>query len=389
MQAQARFFDGESGQRLDVDLAVDTAAETLRLTHPDLPMGSQYWPLDAIRALADHARTDQLVLSLRADASLDSALIRTARLTVDDADMISILTRLCPDLRRRDVERGTGRKVVTRIGLAVGAVVLMIFVILPAMANTLATLIPIEREVAYGKTVVNQMERFLGGKRVGGLACTNPAGRAALDKMTDRLTEAGDLTYDLNIAVFDHKMVNAFAAPGGQIVIMRGLIDRAKTPDEVAAVLAHEIGHVEARDTTRNALRAAGSAGSAGLLALVLGDFAGGSAVVVVAEYTLNASYTREAEAAADVFALNMLDASETDAEALATFFDSLDGIERAMPDLPVYLSSHPETIERAEAAREFAKAQGRTSPILNDEDWAALRNICKDSPEKDTAEDG
>ncbi len=375
MQAAGRFFDGESGQRLDVDLAVDTAAETLRLSHPELPLGSQYWPLDAIRALADHARTDQVVLTLRADAALDSGLIRTARLTVEDADMISILTRLCPDLKRRDMAQGTGRKVATRVGVAAAALGLMIFVILPAMANTLATLIPIEREVAYGKTVVNQMERFLGGKEVGGLACTNPDGRAALDKMTARLTEAGDLRYDLNIGVFNHKMVNAFAAPGGQIVIMRGLLDRAKTPDEIAAVLAHEIGHVEARDTTRNALRAAGSAG---LLALVLGDFAGGSAVVVAAEYTLNASYTREAEAAADVFALNMMEAAGADAEALATFFDSLDGLERTLPDLPEYLSSHPETTDRAEAARTFAKSQGRTTPILDDKEWAALQNICK-----------
>lgn len=371
-----RFFDGESGQRLDVDLSVDTAAQTLKLAHPDLPMGSQYWPLDAIRALSDHARDDQLVLSLRADASLDSALIRTARLTVNDADMISVLTRLCPDLTRREVASGTGRKVATRIAMAAGALALMIFVILPAMANTLATLIPIEREVAYGKTVVNQMERFLGGKAAGGLVCTNADGVAALDAMTTRLTSAGDLKYELNVAVFDHEMVNAFAAPGGQIVLMRGLIDKATSPDEVAAVLAHEIGHVEARDTTRNALRAAGSAG---LLALVLGDFAGGSAVVVVAEYTLNASYTREAEAAADVFALDMLDASGTDAEALATFFDSLDGLERSTPDLPVYLSSHPETSDRAAAARAFAQTQGRTNAILNDSEWAALQGICKD----------
>ena len=377
MSVNGRFFDGESGQRLDVDLAVDTAAETLRLTHPDLPMGSQYWPLDAIRGLADHARTDQLVLCLRADASLDSALIRTARLTVDDPEMISILTRLCPNLKRRDMARGTGRKVVTRVGLAAGALGLMIFVILPAMANTLAILIPIEREIAYGKTVVKQVERLLGGKAAGGLACSGADGRAALDQMTERLTQAGDLSYDLNIAVLDHEMVNAFAAPGGQIVILRGLIDRAGGPDEIAAVLAHEIGHVEARDTTRNALRAAGSAG---LLALVLGDFAGGSAVVVAAEYTLNASYTREAEAAADVFALDLLEASGTDAEAMATFFDGLEGLERLMPDLPIYLSSHPDTADRAGAARVFAQQQDATQPILDDAQWKALRTICKDA---------
>lgn len=385
MQALGRFFDGEAGHRLEVDLAVDGAAETLRLTHPDLPMGSQYWPFDAIRALADHARKDQLVLTLRADASLDSALIRTARLTVEDPDTISVLTRLCPDLNRREVARGTVRKVVIWTGGAAAALGLMLFVILPAMANTLATLIPIEREVAWGKTVVSQMERFLGGRRVGGLACTDPAGRAALDRMTARLTEAGDLQYELNVAVFDHRMVNAFAAPGGQIVLMRGLINRASNPDEVAAVLAHEIGHVEARDTTRNALRAAGSAG---LLSMVFGDFAGGSGAVVVADATLNASYSREAEAAADRYAMEMLATSGTDAAALATFFDSLEGLERMMPDLPVYLSSHPDTKDRADAARAFAKDQrGRTSPILNDKDWQALRNICKDNSE-DNAKD-
>jgi Zn-dependent protease with chaperone function len=374
MAAQGRFFDGTSGQRLTVDLHVDTAAETLRLTHQDLPMGAQYWPFSAIRTLSDQARDDQLVLSLRADASLDSALITTARLSVDDPELVGTLMRLCPNLRRRDLPVGTGRRVVTRLGVAVGAVVLMIFVILPAMASTLATLIPMEREVAYGQTVVRQIERFLGDRKVGTLACTDDAGVAALTAMTERLTESADLSYDLKVAVFDHEMVNAFAAPGGHVVLMRGLIDRATSPDEVAAVLGHEIGHVEARDTTRNALRAAGSAG---LLALVLGDFAGGSAVVVAAEYTLNASYTREAEAAADIFALNMLAAAGTDAAAMGDFFDSLAGMERRTPELPSYLSSHPDTLARAEAARDFAERQGATRPILNAAEWQALRGIC------------
>ena len=75
MIATGRFFDGENGQRLDVELSVDASAETLKLAHPDLPMGSQYWPLGAIRMLSDQARDDQLVLTLRADASLDLSLI--------------------------------------------------------------------------------------------------------------------------------------------------------------------------------------------------------------------------------------------------------------------------------------------------------------------------
>ncbi len=374
MDRLARYFDGETGQRLTVGLKLDNAAQTLCLLHDDLPQGALQWPLGAIRALSEQARSDQLVLSLRADASQDSALIATARLTVEDPEMIETLRAACPDLDRKDVPAGTARKIITRFGMAVAAVVLMIFVILPALANTLANLIPIEREVAYGKAVVLQVERLMSGSMSGQLVCLNPDGVAALTKMTDRLTAGLESNYDLNVGVFDHPMVNAFAAPGGQVIIMRGLIDRAESPDEVAAVLAHEIGHVEARDTTRNALRAAGSAG---LFSLILGDFAGGSAVVVAAEYTMNAAYTREAEAQADIFALNALQAAGTDAAALAGFFDSLETLEQQMPDLPAYLSSHPKTRSRADAARAFAQDQGPVAPILNDQEWADLKAIC------------
>ena len=377
-----RFFDGESGQRLDVELALDRGAETLRLVHPDLPHGSQYWPLQAIRALADQARTDQLILSLYDDGALDSALITTARLTVDDAELITQLQQVCVNLKRKDLKRGTGRKVVTYTGGAIAAFALMVFVLIPAMANTLAALIPLEREVAYGKTVVNQMERFLGGANAG-LACSNPAGLAALDRMEARLLEATDTDYDLNIAVFNHRMVNAFAAPGGQVVLMRGLIDKAGSPDEVAAVLAHEIGHVESRDVTRNALRVAGSAG---ILSMVFGDFTGGSAAVIVVEQMLNASYTRDAETEADAFAREMLSAAGVSTAPMADFFDSLGALERAGPKFPVYLSSHPETTSRADAAREFARDQRRTSQVISDSDWKALKTIC-DKPESANTE--
>ncbi|MEP3843855.1 MAG: M48 family metallopeptidase [Paracoccaceae bacterium] len=369
-----RFFDGESGQRLEVALHLDRAAETLRLSHPDLPHGSQYWPFRAIRALADQAREDQLILSLYDDGALDSALITTARLTVDDPGMIQELKSRCRNLKRKDLKEGTGRKIVVRAGAAIGAIALMILVILPAMASTLARLIPIEREIAYGKSVVGQMERFLGGSEPGALLCSNPDGLVALNAMEDRLLKTTDTIYDLNIVVFNHRMVNAFAAPGGQIVIMRGLLDKAQNADEVAAVLAHEIGHVEARDVTRNALRAAGSAG---LLSMVLGDFAGGSAVVLAADHTLNASYTRAAEAQADVYGMNMLRDANVNVRAMSGFFQGLSDLEGKGPKVPSYLRSHPETSGRAQAAREFAQGQIGTRSVISDKHWADLKNIC------------
>ena len=368
-----RYNVGASGRRLDVEVTLE-GSDHLRLSHPELRNGAIDWPLVDLRKLLDQARTDQIVLTQRADVAVDSALIEHARLTVDDPDLIARIETICPDLMKRDMPDGSMRKILTRIGMAVGAVALMIFVILPAMSNTLAYVIPIKREVAYGKVVVRQMERFFGGSTAGDLVCSSPDGDAALAKMIARLTDATPTDYELNVAVMRHEMVNAFAATGGQVMLVEGLIKQAKSPDEVAAVLGHEIGHVEARDATRGALRAAGSAG---LLSMVFGDFAGGTAAVVIAEYTLNASYTREAEAEADTYARSMLNAANVSTAGMSDFFGSLGDLESQMPDLPIYLSSHPDTDDRAQRAAEFAQTQGVTTPILDELEWAALQAIC------------
>lgn len=366
------YFDGQHAGRHRVEVTLDEAEGELIVTGPSLsePL---HWPCARLRALADQARDYSLTLTLHAETE-DEAPRDPARLTIREPAMSARIREICPDLERRDVHRGTWRKLLTRSALAVGAVVLMLFVILPRMADTLATLIPVEREIAFGKSVVAQMERALGAADLGDLRCRGEAGQAALDRMVTRLTEGQNLQYDLEVRVFDHEMVNAFAAPGGQVVIMRGLLEETTGPDAVAAVLAHEIGHVEARDATRIALRAAGSAG---LLSMVLGDFTGGTIAVVLGERMMQASYTREAEAAADDFAIEMLNTANVDTTGMARFFDYVAELQSEMMQLPEYLSTHPASEGRAERARNNAAAQHQTTPVLSEADWQALKGIC------------
>jgi len=233
---------------------------------------------------------------------------------------------------------------------------------------------PREREVQFGRAVVNQMEWFLAGSAETDLTCNNEAGLAALHKMEARLIEGREMEYDLDIKVFDNEMVNAFAAPGGQIVIVRGLLDKATSADAVAGVLAHEIGHVENRDATIGALRAAGSAG---LLSMVLGDFSGGTLAVLVTEHLISTSYTREAEILADDFALEALHEAEVSSEGLASFFDYILGLEGGGPALPAYLNTHPPSQARADKSRAHAETQSKTSSVLTDAEWTALKAIC------------
>jgi beta-barrel assembly-enhancing protease len=359
------YFDGQTALRRQVQVVLHP--EHLGIMPVDPPGKPFHWQLARIRALGSaRDRHADLTLTFHADTD-DESPRDPARLTIASGPITDWL-RTQPGLTRRDLRRGTWGKVALYAGGAVAAVAAILLVLLPRIADEMARRMPIDREIAFGQAVVAQMERFLGGG--GPLAtCDDPAGLAALEVMRNRLTTGQGLQYDLSLRVLDTDMVNAFAAPGGQVVILRGLLDEAASPAEVAGVLAHEIGHVEARDPTRLAFRAVGSAG---ILSLVLGDATGGTLIAVVGDQMLSASYTREAEAAADAFAHRLLTDTGVGTGGLAAFFDRIDGNGL---DLPEYLSTHPVTTGRAAAAR--AVDQGAAAPVMSDMEWEALRGIC------------
>ena len=148
---------------------------------------------------------------------------------------------------------------------------------------------------------------------------------------------------------------NAIALPGGQIYVFRGLIEKADTADEVAGVIAHEIGHVAHRDGTKAVLQAGGLSFLFGML---LGDFVGGGAVVIAAKSVLQSSYSREAEAAADAYGAALMNKAGGNARALATMLGKIGGATE--PGMKILLD-HPETKARIAAINKIAaRAAGR-----------------------------
>ncbi len=372
-RSKGRYFDGQSAMRHSVDVVFAKAGNELIISGDTLPV-TQRWPIERLRALSDDARSYRLTVTIDAQGD-DETRSEPARLSISEPDMIAELRRSCPELLRRNNRTGTTRRIAWRTSMAVVALALVLFVILPRMADTLATLIPVEQETALGKSVIAQIERALGGTEIGALHCSNRDGQVALKKLIARLTRVQEMEYQINVSVFDHEMINAFAAPGGQIVVMRGLLGEADGPEELAGVLAHEIGHVERRDPTRHALRAAGSAG---LLSLVLGDVSGGALAAILGEWLLRTGYSREAEAEADQFALEMLNSAGIDSGGLARFFDRIEALEDPTFELPLYFSTHPAAGFRAELAWQNAEAQQSQAPVLSDQEWEALKKICR-----------
>jgi beta-barrel assembly-enhancing protease len=65
----------------------------------------------------------------------------------------------------------------------------------------------------------------------------------------------GNQPYDLRIYIWSEKGVKALALPGGVMLISQGLLNEAKSPEELAGVIAHEIQHVLLRHSTRGIIR--------------------------------------------------------------------------------------------------------------------------------------
>ena len=354
-KGDALFFDGVRAAPRTMVVSIDERQR--RLIGPGLD-----WPLADIRELPDQAADDLIVLRREGDP--------LARLILTD-----------PLIRPRLPERSKSAPAANRGRLtawafaAVASVALIIFVLVPVMADQLAEFIPADGEKALGEVTLTQIRDAMDDTGVTPAHfCVAQDGRAALDIIETRLTRPMDLPVRLTVHVLDHDMVNAFALPGGHIVLFRGLIEAAGTPEELASVFAHEIGHVVSRDPTRHALR---SAGAIGVLGLIFGDFAGGAVVLLLAEQLIEAQYSQSAEAAADAFAHDMMRRAELSPDALAAMFERFREMGGDTGGILAHFLSHPALGDRIAAARDATPAGFASKPLLRDTEWAALKNIC------------
>lgn len=357
---QAVYFDGDSPEPRMADVArID--GDILQITLAD---GSTvHWPARQVRKVADQPDKGDATLRVTSDP--------VARLYVADVQSLPPLIHLT----KRAPPKGRGRLAMWAAG-AIAAVALQIGVLIPLMADQLANIIPQRAERALGTATLDQIRNALGNDRFGPLAfCENPEGREALNDMTATFAPSLPGGTEVSVFVLNHPMINAFALPGGNVVFFRGLIDAAETPEEVAAVLAHELGHVVSRDPTRHALR---SAGSIGVLGLLFGDFAGGAVVLFLTERLIDASYTQAAETAADAFAHEVLEEANVSPAALGDMFERLRDRYGDNDGVVAHFLSHPTLSDRIDTARDVAP-EGRTwTPILTDDQWADLQSICK-----------
>jgi predicted Zn-dependent protease len=157
--------------------------------------------------------------------------------------------------------------------------------------------------------------------------------------------------YKFRVTVFNDPNVNAFALPGGQLVLLRGLIERSKTPEELAGVLAHEMQHVLKRHATRALIQ---HVSTGLLLAALTGDVMGPVAYGAQSAQVLGQlQYSRRAEVEADAEGMKMLLDARVDPAGTVRFFEGLTGGDKQPRSVLRYLSTHPSTTDRIERLRQ------------------------------------
>ncbi|GEO11514.1 M48 family metallopeptidase [Segetibacter aerophilus] len=177
-----------------------------------------------------------------------------------------------------------------------------------------------------------------------------------LQKFADQLRLSSK--YPIRVTFINSDLVNAYALPGGNIVVYRGILEKIKTGEELAALLAHESSHINERHSLRSLLR---SAANGIIISIVFGDASGISGAVVSNAETLNGlKYSRSLEAEADEKGMDLLRANEVNVDGMKQLMQMLQK-EDKLPGQLAFISTHPLTKERVAATESYLSKHRET----------------------------
>src|SRR6185312_7247552 len=321
-ERSAVFFNGESSRRRSVAVSFGYALELRESLNSTVR-----WQYDDIR------RADSPSGILRLSCLGAPAL---ARLEIRDPALAAEMIARCPLLDQNRPCKGGAASIVGWSLAAAVSIVAMVWFGVPLVADRLTPLVPQSFERRLGEVADGQVKMMFGNK-----TCNGAAGQAAFTKLVNTLRDAAGLDPSVRSAVLATAIPNAFALPGGRVYLFDGLLAKAQNPDEIAGVLAHEFGHLKHRDNMRGLIY---NGGTSFLIGLLFGDVTGSGALVFASRSLVTASHSREAEANADTFAIDVMHKLGRSPKPMGELLFRVTGREENNLSI---LASHPLTEDR------------------------------------------
>ena len=356
-----RYFDGQSTTPHLVSITI--SKHGLVIAKAD---GTEYqWYFHQIRQ-SQGAYTGEQVRVEKGDEIL----------IVDDSDFLRAIHDIAPNRSSfhnpRFSKYRTALTVLSAMAIIVIGLVLY-FRGIPTLTDLVVVYLPVRWEERLGAQVVLLLAPE--DRRI-----DDPNCQKAIEGIAHLLMETEQSSpYNLHIILKRDPVINAFAAPGGYIVIHDGLLRKTKSPEELAAVLAHEIQHILQRHSTRAILREL----SMGMLFSALSGDAGGLHYALETVRTLGGlRFRRQDEAEADQKGLQMLQKAKIDPKGMVAFFETLEKEVGDIPRFLSYVSTHPRTEERIGQLKQMADQTSYESVVLlPDTDWSDIQKMCVRRP--------
>jgi Zn-dependent protease with chaperone function len=342
-----RFFDGRTARPRAVALAIGPDGIEIR---DDSGAALASWPFPHIRVADQNAVSGAYVLRLEPD--------QAARLEIAAGAELEALLARRPELKRWRMRERTGLAKSFALWGAVGAAICLALYFGWTRASILiAGWIPASWEERIGQQVENAW--FPETDR-----CADAESLRILQVLGERIRPEKEV----RLFVVKERDPNAFAMPGRRIVVFSGLIDRARSPEMLAGVIAHEMGHVELRHPMRGLVHQLGLGAA---LTLIFGD----SSLAGMGQLALVLSYNRDMEREADQRGITLLQEAGIRADGMSAFFEIIkNDVEKSvLSELPEFLSTHPDLDARIAATKQPATGL----PAMSDADWQTLRKVC------------
>lgn len=356
------YLDGQSAVRQRV--VVSLCAHGLLFSTED--GGAHSWRYDDLRQNRDTRAGEPIRLERGGEIPEILVVPDPAFLTAWRQMAPSAATRVARPASRRRRRLYTGIAAISTVGMVVALYLWGI----PVMSALLAARIPVAWEERLGREVVAHLAPRE-------QRCTDPERLRLLEQILATLTASlPSQPYTLRLLVVDDPMVNAFAAPGGYIVLFRGLLDLTGSAEELAGVLAHEVQHVLQRHAIRLLLEHA----STGLLLTALTGDVSGTVVFGLESARLlgTLQHSRRHEAEADVAGLQMLIAAAIDPAGMVTLFERLQEAGQHTPRFLQYFSTHSSTAQRVATLKTLLDQSSHTSvKLLPHYAWEDMHHIC------------
>lgn len=354
----AHYYDGKTAARQNVRVTIQPGALTI---HRE---GVQpvWWDLRDLRP---------------GESSIDGGPVRIEKrepsrevlLFHDRAvfDAIAAIDPTSPFERAAKPASGLARRLAVLLAVAAGATAVIYLWVLPIVGSIVAERIPVRMEEALGESVARQLTLFE-------TICPEPV-RLPVEEVTRRLAEQyASNPYRLRVYVTNGEMVNAFAAPGGVMVVFRGLVEKTQSPEELAAVMAHELTHVMERHGSKAMMR---SIAIWGIITFLTGDASGTAAGLAAGLEQLR--FSREQELRADRGAMDLFEKAGIDPDAMVRMFRKLEGEGPKLSKGLSYLSTHPDMGDRIEAIAKWAgERRYARRPLLAGRQWPPSFKACQ-----------